>query len=239
MKTSSITFALLGSLFALTACSGAEPGEPTASEPGAETPRGSALGTPGPAEPGAAAPGNGAPPATPPATTPPATTPPPPADPPMPKHCDVTSVSGKVCLENAQGRAGDVVEIAVVLLGGSGCAIANEANGRFSYDYARFEIQNPADVQECRTRRVGPDPVDPAKSSFFWGGFGENVVPGCADIPIGRVDTIRLKIAAGTPPGDYDVTALEGGVVGGPGTDVACSDFGAASVVGGVIRVLP
>lgn len=159
-----------------------------------------------------------------------------PKDPPFAKHCSISSQTGDVCFENAQGHPGDVIDIEVVLIGDATCNVANEAYSQLSFELSKFVLQNVADVQDCRTRRIGPNINN--EDVLYWNAFGEHVVSGCSNLPIGKVDTIKLKIMPGTPPGDYDLSlGSNTDFVPPPGSNSICGWHGGG--VAAKIRVLP
>jgi hypothetical protein len=96
-------------------------------------------------------------------------------------------------------------------------------------------LENPVEIQNCRTRKIGPN-ID-NQDVLFWAAFGEYVVSGCSDMPLGKIDTIKLKIAPGTPPGDYDITLAEANYTPPPNSSSACGSYGKGFA--GKIRVLP
>lgn len=154
--------------------------------------------------------------------------------PPIAKHCSAAPASTlELCVENAQGRVGDVIDVDVYVLGTAGCTEAQEAGGRIDINPTHFELQNALDVQNCRTRRF--DKGLSGADELMWNAFGANVVPGCTtNLPSGMHDAIKLKILPGTPPGDYTFKWTTSGVIG---ADAACSAFD--SGISGTIRVLP
>lgn len=154
--------------------------------------------------------------------------------PPIAKHCSTAPASTlELCVENAQGKVGDVIDVDVYVLGTAGCTEAQEAGGRIEINPTQFELQNALDVQNCRTRRF--DKGLSGNDELMWNAFGANVVPGCtANLPSGMHDTVKLKILPGTPPGDYTFKWTTSGVIG---ADATCSAFDSA--MSGTIRVLP
>jgi hypothetical protein len=140
----------------------------------------------------------------------------------------------QMCLENVEGKVGDVVDLDVYLLGTSACTQAQEMGGRMTAKPANFEIQNIADVQNCRTRRYDVNLGGGGGDELVFGAFGANTVGGCtAHLPAGLKDTIKIKILPNTPPGDYVFAWVDSGIAT---DDSACSMQGAA--IGGTIRVL-
>lgn len=152
------------------------------------------------------------------------------------KHCNVSSQTGDVCIENAEGHAGETIDVDVVLVGGLSCSLANEADGHIALDLVAFSVENQEEIVSCRTRVVGPD-MNGTGTDLRWNAFGDHVVPGCQDMPIGKVDTIKIKIAAGTKPGDYDLTWSSADFVGALSGPSTCTSTGVG--IAGKIRVLP
>ena len=141
-----------------------------------------------------------------------------------------------MCIENAQGRAGDVVDVDVVLLSNPTCGAAGEASGHVVFDVTKLHVENEIDRIDCRLRLLGPD-VD-GKTDLAWQAFGGGSFPGCvADVPAGKVDTIEIEIAAGTPPGDYPLTWSNAGFIGHMNAPVDCTTIG--QEIAGTLRVLP
>ena len=61
---------------------------------------------------------------------------------------------------------------------------------------------------------------------------------GCAaNVPLGKVDTVKVKIAPGTPPGEYDLTWNDAGFIGNASAPPQCTTIGHG--IGGKLRVLP
>jgi len=181
-------------------------------------------------------------PAAPPAAPTTAPLPPPATDagtttPKIAKHCNVSSAIPGVCLENVQGKAGDTVDVDVYLLGHATCAMANEADGHLMVDWTMFSLMNDEEIVNCRTHHRAPD-VNGGPDVIQWDAFGDHVVAGCNDIPIGKVDTVKIQIAPGTKPGDYDLKWEDSGFIGQQGAPLQCSNVG-NSGLNGVLRVLP
>lgn len=141
-----------------------------------------------------------------------------------------------VCLETAEGRAGEIVELEVHLLkdDGESCRFANEAWGLIEIDPSKFELANDADQLDCTTRHQIPDV--PGTDLITWQRFGDGAIQGCqAPAGIGKVDVIKVKIKDGVAPGDYDL-GWQGSELFGAGP-AAC--LGTNNHIGGSIRVLP
>ncbi len=157
-------------------------------------------------------------------------------DTPMAKHCNVTPIEPDVCIENGQGHPGDIVDIDIVLLGTANCSQAGEANGHIAFDLVHFTIENQLELIDCRTRHVGPGISGP--DDLQWNAFGDGSAAGCPNaLPVGKVDTVKVKIAPGTPPGDYTLAWHDAGFIAARGGSPACTSIGLG--VGGVLRVLP
>lgn len=230
----------LGSLLSFTAaCSGSastvdDPAPPAATTASPSSPP---PATPAPTSPAADA---GAPP---PAAD--AAVPPPPVDagapdahvdPPMPLHCTGTLIEPDVCIENAQGHPGDVVDVDLVLLGSASCTMAGEANGHILFDTAHFTVDNQVEQVACRTRKVGPG--GSGSDDLMWDAFGDGSLGGCpSTLPLGKVDTVKVKIAAGTPAGDYKLVWQGAAFIGAMSGPPACTTIGLGQ--GGTLRVLP
>lgn len=157
MKHTNCILLALGSLISFTAaCSGSTasvddnaPASPSAA---------STAPTDAPAPPPPSSPDGGGAPAVDAAASPPpvdAGAPDANVDPPMAKHCNVSLVEPDVCIENAQGHVGDVVDVDIVLLGSALCDHAGEANGHIGYDLVHFSVANEVEQVGCRTRKVG------------------------------------------------------------------------------------
>jgi hypothetical protein len=137
-----------------------------------------------------------------------------------------------MCLENVEGKPGDIIDLDVYLLGNATCKEAQEMGGRLTAKPGYLEIQNTADVQNCRTRRY--DTNVSGGDELLFSAFGANVVGGCtAYLPAGMKDTIKIKILPNTPPGDYVFAWVDSGLAT---DDSACAMTGAG--IGGTIRVL-
>lgn len=138
----------------------------------------------------------------------------------------------QMCLENVEGKPGEVVDFDVHLLGNATCKEAQEMYGKLTAKPTYFEIQNVADVQSCRTRRY--DVNQSGGDELVWSAFGANTVGGCSDyLQAGMKDTIKIKIQPNTPPGDYVFSWVFSGIAT---DDNDCNMQDAA--VGGTIRVL-
>jgi hypothetical protein len=157
-------------------------------------------------------------------------------DPPLVKHCNATVAEPDTCIENTQGHAGDVVDVDIVLVGNPTCGDAWEAGGRIVFDLAKLHVENEVEQVACRTRHIGPDVngVD----NLRWNAFGGGSLAGCAaNVPLGKADTIKLKIAAGTPPGEYPLTWQDAGFIANANAPQQCSTLGHG--IAGKLRVLP
>jgi len=152
------------------------------------------------------------------------------------KHCSApTGRTMDLCIENVEGRVGDVVDLEIHLLGTSTCFEAQEMFGRIDAKKTQFEIQNVADVDNCRTRRYDTALADPTTEEIVFAAFGANTSVGCtAHLPKGMKDAIKIKILPGTPPGDYTLSFTSAGVAT---DDAACAMQ--STGISGVIRVLP
>ncbi|MBX3187831.1 MAG: hypothetical protein KF819_12480 [Labilithrix sp.] len=159
----------------------------------------------------------------------------PPAPQPIAKHCTGTFPEPKACIERVEGRAGDVVQVDLVLLGSSGCTAAGEVGGRIDLDLGRFELTNEGEHVACRTRMVATNVTPGSPDQIVWNAFGEGALGGCPDaIPAGKADTLAIRIKPGTPPGDYALTWGESTVAS---FNPACQSTSPGA--NGVIRVLP
>ena len=141
-----------------------------------------------------------------------------------------------VCLETAEGRAGDIVELEVHLLRTASCGPAEYAMGAIQVDPAKFEIMNPDSRPDCLERAQVPSFSDPTIDVISWQAFDRSVAPAdcTASAGVGKVDTIEVRIKPGTPAGDYELPFETSELLGGgPG----CS--GVFLDVAGKIRVLP
>lgn len=202
----------------------------TATTPGSSGAMGSTSSTSG----SVSAPGDAGTPLPPPAndagSIPPART--------LALHCTGPSApSGPViCLENAEGHAGDVVDIEVHLVRPDSCGTADYATATFDVDPARFELANPDDQPSCLQRSTSPSFSDPALNAVVWQAFGKSSAPaGCtASAGVGKVDTLELRIKPGTPAGDYEMKVVTSELLGG---GPACT--GVFLDVSGTVRVLP
>jgi hypothetical protein len=152
-------------------------------------------------------------------------------------HCQAPVPNGNaVCLETAEGHAGDVVDLEVHLLRPAACGTAEYAMGNIQVDPTKFEITNADYQQDCLKREQSPVVGNPSLDVIFWQAFDRSVAPtSCtASAGVGKVDVIKVRIKPGTPPGDYDLPFENSELLGGgPG----CS--GVFLDVAGMIRVLP
>lgn len=157
------------------------------------------------------------------------------APPALVKHCNVSSSSMELCIENAQGHAGEVVDVDVFLLGSSACTEAFEASGRFSADASSFQLANPIQQVGCISRDFYGAPA-PGTTEIMWNAFGGGAIQACPkNITPGKLDTVKIQILPGTAPGVYPITWTDSGVAA-PATQ--CATFG-TSGISGTIRVLP
>ena len=159
------------------------------------------------------------------------------AGPALATHCDTaTSTSAALCVENAQGHAGDVVDVPIYFIGSTACTEAYEANGHLVADANSFALANPAQQVSCISRDYYGAPA-PGTIEISWNAFGGGSVGGCPnDIVPGKLDTVQIEILPGTPPGDYPITWNDPGVAG---TTAQCGVFGPSAGIAGTIRVLP
>jgi len=154
---------------------------------------------------------------------------------PLAKHCTGTLPAPDVCVETAEGRVGDVVAVDIVLLGSTMCTEAGESSGRLALDLSRFELTNEVEMVACRTRRVSPSITPGQPPEILWNAFGGGSLGGCPNnLSLGKVDTLKLRVLPGTPPGDYAIGWRDAGFIG---SDAACQQIGGG--VAGVVRVLP
>jgi hypothetical protein len=151
---------------------------------------------------------------------------------PIAHHCPATLTKPGTCLETAQGRAGDVVEVEVYFVPTASCLNATETYGRFTVDAKRFALENAVSHIDCRTRRA-VEAKDGKREISYQRQGKMNAL--CADpIGFGKIDVLAVRILPGTPPGDYPLTLDAAHVVG---TAPGCDSHDVA--VAGVIRVLP
>jgi hypothetical protein len=157
--------------------------------------------------------------------------------PPIATHCTNASTSSTdLCIENAQGHAGDIVDVDVYFLGSTTCTDAYEANGHIVADAASFQLANPVQQVACISRSYYGAPA-PGTIEIMWNAFGGGAIQGCPNnIVPGKLDTVKIQILPGTPPGDYPITWTDGGIAG---TTQQCAMFGAGVGIAGTIRVLP
>jgi hypothetical protein len=222
MKTHSLLAAsLLPFALAAIACGGSAPTDLQSTPP---SPSGSAANDAGPAPTTTTTPATdaGAPDAN--------------VAPPLAKHCGGTVATANLCLENAQGRAGDVVDVEVHLVGSTTCTEAFEANGHVVVDAAHFQLANPADQVDCITRELFSAPA-PGTTEIMWSAFGGGSITSCPkNLTPGKVDVIKVKILPGTPPGVYPIRWSDAGIAA-PAS--ACAGFGSGVGIDGTVRVLP
>jgi hypothetical protein len=140
-----------------------------------------------------------------------------------------------VALETAEGKAGDVVDLEVYLVGNDTCTNGNEGYGLIRFDRTYFELVNPVSQVDCTTRSQIPDSNNPGKDLITWQKFGNGSIAACPNpVGLGKVDVIKVRIKPGTPPGDYSFGWETSEFWGGT---PACDVMG--SHVGSEIRVLP
>lgn len=153
------------------------------------------------------------------------------------KHCTGHVNGATLCLENAQGRAGDVVDVDVFFIGnGTTCNEGLELSGHMIADGAHFELANEVEQVDCITRGLYTQPA-PGTIEIMWNHFGANAISSCPNkVPVGKTDTIKVRILPGTAPGVYPITWSDAGIAS---TVNECAAFGASAGIGGTIRVLP
>lgn len=222
--------------FTLTACAGGDDTSSSGVTGGAPEANGSASSTENPPPPAAAAtPPSNAPPSSP----GPGSNPPPPPARTLALQCQGSQAptDSRVCLETAEGRAGDVLDLEVHLLRASGCGLAEYAAGSILIDPTKFELVNPDSQPDCLHREQSVSSGDPDLDSIFWQAFDHTTAPpSCtASAGTGKVDVIKVRIKPGTPAGDYDLPFESSEIIGGAGA--GCS--GVFLDVAGKIRVLP
>lgn len=146
--------------------------------------------------------------------------------------------SNVVCLETAEGRAGDVIDLEVHLVRTAACGPADYAMGYIQIDPSKFELVNADDQQDCLRREQVQSFSDPDFDLIGWQAFGTKAPAGCSTAAgIGKVDVIKVRIKPGTAPGDYELPFETSELIGGVGSDPDCS--GVFLDVAGKIRVLP
>ena len=140
-----------------------------------------------------------------------------------------------ICIETAEGHAGETVDLEVHLVRTASCGPAEYATGSFRIDPAKFEVMNEDDQPDCLLREQYPS-SDPTIDIVSWQAFDRSVAPAdcTASAGEGKVDVIKLRIKPGTPAGDYDLPFETSELLGGgPG----CS--GVFLHVASKLRVLP
>lgn len=152
------------------------------------------------------------------------------------KHCNVSPATPDVCIENAQGRAGETVSVEIHLVGDAkACNAANEAGGHILFDPNLMSVENPGEQISCRTRRVAPSIFTPGATVIQWDAFGPGTLGGCTtDIPFGKVDVVEMRILPGTKPGDYELKFEDASYIG---YTAPCTNIGGG--IAGTLRVLP
>lgn len=152
-------------------------------------------------------------------------------------HCDTeTTTTAALCIENAEGHAGDIVDVPIYFLATAACSDAYEANGHLVADANDFDLANPVQQVACVSRDYYAAPA-PGTIEIIWNAFGGGSVGGCPnDIAPGKLDTVKLEILPGTPPGDYPITWNDASVAG---KTAVCSFLGGSNGIAGTIRVLP
>lgn len=141
-----------------------------------------------------------------------------------------------ICLETAEGRAGDIVDLEVHLIRTAACGPAEYAMGAIQIDPSKFEVVNRDYQQDCLQRDQYTSFSDPNVDVIAWQAFDKSVAPAdcTASAGVGKVDVIKVRIKPGTAAGDYDLPFETSELLGGgPG----CS--GVFLDVAGKIRVLP
>jgi hypothetical protein len=159
------------------------------------------------------------------------------AIPPLVKHCNGTVAAADLCLENAQGHAGELVDVDVFFLGnGTTCTEALEISGHIVADASHFELANKVEQVDCITRDLSTAPA-PGTTEIMWNHFGAGAISACPNkVPVGKTDTIKVKILPGTPPGIYPIKWTDAGIAS-PVSE--CAVFAPTAGIGGSIRVLP
>ena len=152
-------------------------------------------------------------------------------------HCDTaTSASVGLCIENAEGHAGEVIDVPVYLLGSANCTDAMEASGHIVADANSFALANPVQQVDCVSRDYYAAPAA-GTIEIMWNAFGAGSIGACPnDIVPGKLDTVKIEILPGTPPGDYALSWSDTTVAG---NTMQCSAFGASGGLPGTLRVLP
>ncbi len=151
------------------------------------------------------------------------------------KHCPAADAVPGLCLENAEGHAGETVSLEVHLVASANCDHANEASGRIFIDKTRFALAN--EEVGCIWRHQIPDTFTPAFSNDLieWKASGGGNPATCvAPAGIGKVDVIQVKILPNTPPGDYELDWQDIRFWGDTYTCQSKDNF-----IAGKIRVLP
>jgi len=141
------------------------------------------------------------------------------------------SAEPTICLENVTGRAGDVVDVEVHLLGTASCVELGQSHVDVLYDPTRFTLANPAGgITNCRLR----DPRNTPDAHVYWHAFTKAAVGSSCPVslPPGLTDVLKFQIAANVPPGDYKL-ATRGPHVSPPGP---CQGMRG---IDGTVRVLP
>ena len=140
-----------------------------------------------------------------------------------------------VCIETAEGHAGETIDLEVHLIRTASCGPAEYAFGSFKIDAAKFEIMNKDYQPDCLSRDAYAS-SDPGIDIISWQAFDKSVAPAdcTASAGVGKVDVIKLHIKPGTPAGDYDLPFETSELLGGgPG----CG--GVFLHVASKVRVLP
>ncbi len=161
------------------------------------------------------------------------------AAPPLVKHCSGTVGTADVCLENAQGHAGEVVDIDVYFVGSNTCTDALEVNGRFVADGSHFALANPIQQVNCVSRDLFGAPA-PGTTEIMWNAFGAGAITACPNkLTPGKLDTVKVQILPGTPPGVYPIRWSDVGIAGSTSQCSLFTQSGQSVGIGGQIRVLP
>lgn len=140
-----------------------------------------------------------------------------------------------VCIETAEGHAGDTIDLEVHLVRSAACGPAEYAFGSFKIDSSKFELMNKDNQPDCLSRDAYAG-SDPNTDVVSWQAFDRSIAPATctASAGVGKVDVIELHIKPGTPAGDYDLPFETSELLGGgPG----CS--GVFMHVASKVRVLP
>ncbi|MEM9070636.1 MAG: hypothetical protein AAGE52_19170 [Myxococcota bacterium] len=132
-------------------------------------------------------------------------------------QCAFSATELTVCFENAAGCPGDVVDVDVYVLGPDGCENTLQATGTFALE--DFRLANPRMQTDpiggqCIRRTICRSCSPPSVDWALLRGTAVGVAACPEEYPIGRVDTIRLEIPAGTAAADYPLAVTGGRVFG-------------------------